>query len=137
MSRELDVRVAKALGWREIPGPETDYDGPVDAVSVLVPQTISDERAYIMMPERGVVPAWWLCRYWSTDIAAAWELDGEGWMWEFDEVEDAVNVDGLDVMAWNGKKWSQIHVVWAEFRSKAEAYATGRCLVWLKAKEAE
>jgi len=74
MSRELDVRVARALGWREVQGPTKDYDGPVESFRVLVPPTLTDDQAYKMMPAFGTVQPWFFCKPWQSDVAAAWTL---------------------------------------------------------------
>ena len=69
-------------------------------------------------------------------IAAAWELDGEGWCWDFTEspwslmatinFENSIASTYVDAV-----------VKFADFPTKAAAYATARCRVWLKAKQAE
>ena len=126
MLRTLDEEVAKKLGCKvkldcsNYGGMNADYP-----LCMCADKAHADPLSYL---DRQIY------RY-STDIAAAWKLDGEGWQWEFDEVTDAANTDGLDVAVWNGKGWYSSHVAWKDFPSKAEAYATGRCLVWLKAVE--
>ena len=69
----------------------------------------------------------------STDIAAAWEVDKEEWYWELLE-----RVNGLLVYVRidNGRELQVIgvsHVDWAEVLSRQAAYALGRCRAALKA----
>ena len=131
MSRELDVKVARALGQSAPPTlNEQAYVWRLNDGDTWIGDHWPDDGAYGEWMEVS-----WPSHH-STNIAAAWELDGEGWQWVFDEIEDAVNTDGLDVLVWNGKGWHSVHVAWKDFPSKAEAYATGRCLAWLKAMEA-
>lgn len=128
MGRELDVRVARALGQEK-------------------PPTLDDRRYDWGDPFEG----WWQGIYWiddrsfqevewpprySTNIAAAWELDGEGWMWEFEEIITPAR-SYLDVIVYTERGWFGAEVLFADHPTKAEAYATGRCLAWLKAKEAD
>ena len=68
------------------------------------------------------------------DIAQAWELDGEGWLWESSE-----NMNGLVVRVlvptisrWAYGAW----VDWADFSTKPHATATARCRAFLKAMAA-
>lgn len=66
------------------------------------------------------------------DIAAAWELDGEEWEWEFTEFDRGVEIRILDsrqadvpVMEYHWEPWRD---------SKAKTYAAARCRAWLKAE---
>jgi len=64
------------------------------------------------------------------DIAQAFELDGEGWLWNMSEwsggVRMNVSVDGTFPGAWAQAQWEN-------YSTKARAYATARCRVYLKA----
>jgi len=65
------------------------------------------------------------------NIAQAWELDGEGWEWRFLERSEylVVSIEGAS----GRHSIYQVDVVWADFPTKANAYATARCLAYLKA----
>ncbi len=63
---------------------------------------------------------------WPDDIAQAWELDGENWLWEFGEAEDVL---GVGVVA---RGAVSVFEPWRE--TKARTYATARCRAWLLAK---
>ena len=69
------------------------------------------------------------------NIAQAWELDGEGWSWGTHG-----GIVGLDVVVgWRlrgGFRSYTSWVLWADFPTKANAYATARCRAFLKAKAA-
>jgi hypothetical protein len=79
-----------------------------------------------------------ILKHYSSNIAAAWELDGDGWEWSSD---DAVlhEVDGktMEVSVYIGPKSYNGLVKWSTMSEKAAAYATARCRAWLKAKYAE
>ncbi len=71
--KELDALVAEhVFGWRKVPGPITDYDGPCESFDVLVPPTIDDP--FPLYPPRGAIKPWCFCNKWSIDLTAAWEL---------------------------------------------------------------
>jgi len=118
MSRELDVQIAKALGC-DVRGEETEWPQCGCAGNPLAPHGDPLSHSGRQLP-----------RY-SKDIEHAWELDGEGWEWQFDETRKRF----LDVIVWTEHGWFDAEVRLADVQSKAEAYARGRCLVWLKAKE--
>ena len=65
---------------------------------------------------------------WPTDIAAAWELDGDGWLWRTIETPYGVEVFN---------QFASAYVLFADFPTKSAAYAIARCRTWLKAKYAE
>lgn len=71
--RELDALIAEyVFGWRKIPGPKTDYDGPCELFNVLVPPTI--DNPFPLYPPRGAIKLWYFCHNWSTELSAAMEL---------------------------------------------------------------
>lgn len=71
--KELNAMVAEhVFGWRKVPGPTTDYDGPCESFDVLVPPTIDDP--FPLYPPRGAIKPWYFCSNWSTGLTAAWEL---------------------------------------------------------------
>ena len=133
MSRELDVRVARALGWREVPGPETDYHGRVESNPVLVPPTINDTLAYVMMPRIGVVPIHWFCKDWQSDLATAWPL--------FEQLGPAWCIAQSDAMGWQDdcRWWCFLPVEYGgdgtEYMAATPAAAI--CEAWLAQKEAD
>ena len=67
------------------------------------------------------------------DIAQAWELDGDGWVWYLAEASATLYVQ-IDKPGPRWKRWSAA-VRWDDFPTKAHAYATARCRAYLKAKE--
>ena len=76
----------------------------------------------------------------STDIAAAWELDGEGWEWRLTEIpfeDENIIAIGAWVKLPNAPHWIASVVNLNNFSTKSTAQATARCRVWLKAKYAE
>jgi len=76
----------------------------------------------------------------GADIATAWKLDGDDWKWRFEEYAYPLEKEGsfetrLDVTLWVGTNCYTGTVRFADSDTKAEAYATARCLVFLEAKE--
>jgi hypothetical protein len=74
------------------------------------------------------------------NIAQAWELDGEGWYWEYIEFHSGYSngpTTGLAVYVRdrNGGQIAGAGVELADFPTKAHAYATARCRAYLKAME--
>ena len=74
------------------------------------------------------------------NIAQAWELDGEGWQWEFSERLGGVSFEfgsyagNLLVRLWTKDDTFSYDVAVnpADFATKAQAYATARCRAYLK-----
>ena len=68
-------------------------------------------------------------------LEQAWELDGEGWKWRFLERSEylVVSIEGAS----GRHSIYQADVTWADFPTKAQAYATARCRAYLKAKGAD
>jgi len=66
------------------------------------------------------------------DITQAWELDGDGWRWEFGEREQY-----LSARVRTRYKIKFALVYWNDFSTKAHAYATARCRAFLEAMETE
>ena len=135
MGRELDVKVARALGQERALcscDPNEDIVQFPDATWVCG-----------LCGHKGEVDKKWrwtdfthttAMPHYSTDIAAAWELDGEGWRWEFEENIYPTPVGSfLDVTVWTDHGWFSIDMPFADYPTKAEAYATGRCEVFLLA----
>jgi len=70
-----------------------------------------------------------------SDIAKAWELDGDGWLWKFVERGPYLMVG---VTTGGSPRYTKyVGVDWADSPTKAQAYATARCRAFLKAKAAE
>jgi len=71
------------------------------------------------------------------NIEQAWELDGEGWRWEFAEralyLMVTVKSDDRDGVYF--KRYTGVD--WYDFPTKSAAYATARCRAFLKAKAAQ
>ena len=68
------------------------------------------------------------------DIAQAWALDAgpdDEWYWTFSEYPHglACNLETSETTS------EYVWVKWADFPTKAHAYATARCRAYLKAKE--
>lgn len=117
---QLWVMVAEALGWKTnewMKEKFPDHD---------VPLVWQDQAG----AWSGALP------HWPSNIAAAWELDGRGWFWTFDENIDQYGIEHLLVhvdVPLNGR------VALAEplHETAAQTYATARCRAWLLAKLAE
>ena len=64
------------------------------------------------------------------DIAQAWELDGEGWLWDMTE-----GIGGVCfIVSVNDALPDPVgRARWADFPTKAHATATARCRAYLKA----
>ena len=85
--------------------------------------------------------------HYSTDIAAAWELDGEKWdekwEWNFEEwegflcVQAWTNLHNTDHTRSRLEPFGESVVEIANFPTKAAAYAIARCRAWLKACKGE
>ena len=81
----------------------------------------------------------------DSNIAQAWELDGEGWRWLFSEKLGGESfkfgpyAGNLLVRLWTKDDiFSYVVAVNpADFATKAHAYATARCRAYLKAKGAD
>lgn len=71
----------------------------------------------------------------STDIAVAWTLDGDGWKWYFEETS---TIEGDKLRVWSRADHRRIsdtvEVKFCDFSTKSIAYATARCRAWLKAR---
>ena len=110
---QLQVLVAGQLGWKQL-----------DSLRHFATWQLPDGSHHykLQLPD------------WPNNIALAWELDGEGWDWQFKEWAD----EGLDVSVWKFGVWPAIvsgTEPWRE--SKAQTYATARCRTWLLAKLAD
>lgn len=66
-------------------------------------------------------------------IWKAWELDSEGWLWDFRERQAYLMANVRHNDPWFDR---YVGVDWADFPTKAQAYATARCRAFLKAKAA-
>jgi len=112
---------------------------------VELAHAVAEARGWLCLPKRGpwTPPSYWLKPDDSTvevedyrpdrDIAQAWELDGEGWRWEFGERGSYLSARVV----------TERYVIryalveWADFPTKARAYATARCRAFLKARAAQ
>jgi len=65
----------------------------------------------------------------STEIAAAWEVDQEGWEWDF--ADTALGVKATVYLP--DTDYASAIALWAEAPTKAAAYALARCRAALKA----
>lgn len=76
--------------------------------------------------------------HYSSDVAAAWELDGKWWEWRFTQIySEGIAAIGAWVMLPESHRWIASVVKAPDFPTKAAAYATARCRAWLKAKYTE
>jgi len=75
--------------------------------------------------------------HYSVDISAAWELDGEGWRWEFEEHYKIVESPLVWARCFMPEDVYTGEARFSDFPTKASAYAVARCRAWLKAKTAE
>ncbi len=65
--RELDGLIAKhVMGWESVPGPTMDYDGPIINGPILIPHGAPADRAFTMLPPRGIIPWYYFSDQWST-----------------------------------------------------------------------
>lgn len=73
------------------------------------------------------------------DPTDSWTLDGDGWHWSYYERYEQHNTNNsawLEMKMCAIGKYAEAEVTlpFADFASKAEAHATARCIVWLKAR---
>jgi len=69
--RELDALVGEyVFGFKRVKTPP-DYYGKNGGTDVLVPRNLPEFYNY---PPIGEIQLWYMCRHWSTDISAAWEV---------------------------------------------------------------
>jgi hypothetical protein len=83
----------------------------------------------------------------STDIAAAWQVDKSDWYWVFSEMPNKLQITLYPSReAWDKRPFEMhpypkesvhVDVRWDECKTKAEAYALGRCRAALLATEGE
>jgi hypothetical protein len=74
-----------------------------------------------------------------TMLDDAWTLDGDGWHWSYYERYEQHNTNNpawleMDMCAIGKYAEAEVTLPFADFASKAEAHATARCIVWLKAR---
>ena len=121
----LNVAVATELGWKQLS--ETTWQKPQSWRYVI--KLDGDKQNYAMAFD----PA--------HDIADAWVLDGEGWEFGSDEclqpIFDGNPFVAVSIYNTRNKQQQDCAVELSEVNSKAEAYATARCIAWLKARAAE
>jgi len=115
VGKELAEAVAVARGWqRGFGGFWTLPSGPLDG------EGEREIYLYDYRPDR--------------DVAQAWELDGEEWLWDFRDHRSGLYLDAIAYRG--GHIIGMARVVYARFLTKPVAYATARCRAFLKAKEA-
>lgn len=73
------------------------------------------------------------------DPTDAWTLDGNGWHWSYYECYNQHNITNptwldMEVCAIAQDAEADVTLLFADFATKAECYATARCIVWLKAR---
>lgn len=124
---ELARAVAERRGWEEHDlFPDGWWDG--ERTWFTFEDHVHVKQSKIYRPDR--------------DITQAWELDGEGWEWRFQEHTDEY-IDGgyvdARILIDSGDEIGHIRhyggAIIADFPSKAHAYATARCRAYLKATE--
>ena len=129
----LNVAVATELGWKQLS--ETTWQKPQSWRYVI--KLDGDKQNYAMAFD----PA--------HDIADAWTLTLERCEWSFDEYtpsDDSPYVrNGIrELVLWaqayhkvDAKTMFEARVFFSDFQSNGAAYATARCVAWLKARAAE
>ena len=145
--RNLNLAVSKALGYQcyQFIGPDdTWYQlfAPAEVASRSWAEVLCGA---LLDPDKwdvaDLVDAADDLPQWATDIAQAWELDSEGWLWRFgdDAVTTGLLQVDLEVPAEGDEPPDELrlYVRLADFPSKAQAYATARCRAFLKAKGAD
>jgi hypothetical protein len=73
------------------------------------------------------------------DPTDSWTLDGDGWHWSYYECYNQHNTTNptwldMEMCAIGKDAEADVTLLLADFKSKAEAHATARCIVWLKAR---
>jgi len=118
-------RVNNASNIDKLEGRELD-------AAVAIALDNEDARQHIYRMDDGTYcPDVNVPRY-HADIAAAWELDGEGWRWRFVEHDDGKRLQVflhhpvIDMV--------YTVVAWEDFLTTPDAYAVARCRAWLKAQ---
>lgn len=120
---EMNAAVARALGW-----------------TILWIDTLGGGREPMWKPPPGRTyrPSW------STDIEAAWELDGDGWRWRFVENDDELFAavewptedEESQKMAemWGAETYiaQTLAISWESY-DKSAVYALARCRLFLLA----
>lgn len=130
--RELDAAIAIELGWHN----EKLDTGDGKKIDCLVFETPDDPYCW----RKTFCPDWLKygiegdLPHYSTDIAAAWELDGEGWRWQTAEFFDSL---AMWVYVPQAEDAFVTRINFADFPTKAAAYAVAHCRCWLKAQQAE
>jgi hypothetical protein len=76
------------------------------------------------------------------DPGDAWTLDGDGWHWSYYERYEQHNTNNpawleMDMCAIGKYAEAEVTLPFADFASKAEAHATAKCIVWLKARSVQ
>lgn len=92
--RILDGLIAKhVLVWESVPGPTMDYDGPIVNGPILIPHGAPQDRAFTMLPPRGIIPWFYFAYQWSTSdrdmIALFAHFDRVGVDYSLDRVNGA------------------------------------------------
>jgi hypothetical protein len=73
--RELDAAVAElVMGWRWIDDDSRDCDGIFHGGKYLLPLGMSEDEARRQLPPKGTIRPFVFVRYYSADIASAWEV---------------------------------------------------------------
>jgi len=68
----------------------------------------------------------------STDIAAAWQIDDAKWFWMFEETDGY-----LEATLWDHRRrlpdYYAVDVAWSDDGNRSKAYALARCILALAA----
>jgi hypothetical protein len=122
----LNCAVATELGWTQDAKHKRWWDDPSGGAHCILFD--DDQKAWA---NKLFDPA--------HDPTDAWTLDGSNWHWSYYERYDqhsTLNPTWLDmeVCAIAQDAEADVTLLFADFATKAEAYATARCIVWLKAR---
>ena len=138
--RELDAAIEIELGARWLENPERKTYTLYEADMLARYPGLQKRRSTKWAEPNQRMPSWDISLpHYSTDIAAAWELDGEGWEWE--TYEDRFGLV-IRVQHYNYAMYQDFFqrqsafVKWSDFPTKSAAYAIARCRAWLKARAA-
>ena len=162
MDRELDGRVAEAEGF-ELIGLVPAYRDPengrwcvgygdgdmqpacirhcdCDIRNDLILEGYEDDPWLAQSYKGHMLCCFDVVPFYSTDISIAWMLDGTNWKWRFEEYAYPIDEEDrfemrLDVTLWIDTDCYTETLRFEDFSSKAEAYATARCLIFLEVKE--
>lgn len=130
--RELDARICLQLGYRWGIWKRSIFH---KGLILIAPDPLNDNDFTYIEEDIENIPRNWewdfMCDYYSIIADKAFNLPYKpGIIWTFTESEDHLCISAIDRQT----KYEE-ELTFSEFKDRAMAYATGRCLVWLKIME--